>query len=166
MVGSLRKRGLARRQGAQVVGFRRWQQRRSALAATLCARIHSEAADLQAHSRLRISLVVACEEQTNAKNRAKDVQVARFATRLLRNFRGFLPGLLDLLLSFFLQPYFPLGVFLATDAVVSDRQLVMPGGVFRLLFYARLQRWDGFCVPGHGIKSKTKAKKSVCEACV
>src|SRR5438270_12927434 len=103
------------------------------------------------------------------KNRAKDVQAtrfARFAISLLRNFRGLLPGLLDLLLSFFLQPYIQLGVFLSTDAIVGGRQLVVPGGVFRLEFYAPLQGWDGFCVPAHGIQSKTKAKKSVCEACV
>lgn len=73
------------------------------------------------------------------KKRPKDVQATRFATRLLRNLRGFLPGLLDLLLSFFLQPHFALGVFLATDAIVGDRQLVVAGGVCRLQFYAGLQ---------------------------
>src|SRR5437588_12871260 len=96
------------------------------------------------------------------KNRAKDVQAtrfARFATSLLRNFRGLLPGLLDLLLSFFLQPYFQLGVFLSTDAIVGDRQLVVPGGVFRLEFYAPLHGWDGSSVPAAGIQGKAQPEK-------
>src|SRR5207302_9500458 len=63
MAGSLRKRGLARRPGTQVVGFRRWQHRPSALAGTLCARKHSEADDLQAHLRLLISPRASCAEQ-------------------------------------------------------------------------------------------------------
>src|SRR5208282_1358962 len=83
------------------------------------------------------------------------------ANTLLRRIRRLLLGLLELVRGLFLEHCFALGVFLAADTVVGDRELIVAGGIFWLKFDAGFQWWDSVGISTYRVQSEAQAQESV-----